>query len=681
MEISSSALYSALMRDMAISENDRKYVLTRLAAEGKHFLTVELPKVSKAMLVGLESGHFDRTELTSFRFKNSTLAFCGELLNKIFSKCNGILLTEPCSAAVGTIRQLCEYSYKLAYEFTEVQENKAKESFIKNEAELQGIGSNPEVLIFANKLRKDFETYYKDISRVHAHQILQEFRPRPTNGTFVGCDEFYFIDRISTASSRAYPSDVAAFRGYFKPYEGVKSYPMKGLKEPSFSELLLVPKDSRGPRTICRETLKRVETQMSYFDFMVSSLTRISQGAINFKDQLVNRKIAEESSVSKLYSTLDLKDASDRVSYKVISTIFRNSPGLNWFLNGSRRATHVKIDGEYQRLHKLAGMGSGLTFPSMSLLISLAICRGVKDRFAHLQYQDIRKDVFVYGDDICVPTKWADIAVIHLAKIGLKVNVAKSFVKGYFRESCGGDYFFGRDVTPCRVKLTNSKVEPNGNCAFSIADNAMAFKQLYEHTKELWKRGFKNAAKYLIGILDKFYLSRFGVRMSPGGFDIDCSLPVNYTIGTRHVDVFASTDVYTIQPTRRVGLDETKVVSRDGKVYQLDPLKYIGSSLKVGPRDKSVFCHTSGKMVNTTNHFVVQNNLVSLERTSPSADKRFGEVTNPRDLTFRKVSIPNDFFAMDFNRPREWFEERLRVEKFWNDLAALFVSIPNHAFL
>lgn len=656
-----------MMRDLLISEYDSKYVLRRLASEGVYFLTIELPKVSRALLIGLEEGFFDRTTLTSFSFYKSTIRFMGQLLNQVFHERTGILLQGSSGAAIRTIRQLCEYSYKLALPYSKETEKDAKKNFILNEEILEEIGRKPEVLVFANKLRKDFETHWQDLSRPCVHEILHKFRPRPTNGTFVGCDELYYLSRNSTAHSFRYPSDVESFSGFYKPYSGTKVINgLKPITEPDYSELMLVPKDSRGPRTICRETLKRVETQMSFFDFTTQGLHQGSEGAINFIDQLVNRKIAEESSVSKLYSTLDLKDASDMVSHRVISAIFGSSPGLRWFISGSRRATSVLVDGAFKKLHKLAGMGSGLTFPTMSLLISLSICRGVLDKYPNLLYNDVRKDVFVYGDDICIKSEWADIAAISLAKIGLKVNLLKSFSKGNFRESCGGDYFYGLDVTPCRIKLANSKVERKGLCEITVADNANAFEQVYAHTKELWKQGFFRTAKYFMGVLRTFYQSKFGIDMVPGCFDEYENLPVDYTRGTAHIPLHGFSTVYAVRPVQQEGLDVKPLISRNGRAYRLSPDSYLSTVLKVAPRNQTEHAATKA---------ACQENM---RRSDPSCGRSFGELTVPRTLTFVKTEVSNTFIINSPTLDREDYLKVLRNDKFWNDCAVLMHSAVFH---
>lgn len=685
MDFSLSGLYQSLMRDIPISDYDRKYVLTRLAAEGLTFLAVELPKVSKSVIVGLETGYFDRVELTSFRFKGAILHFCEELISLVFSRVDGKILPNPDGPAIGAIRQLCEYSYKLAVPFTLEKENEAKANFVKNEDELSALGRDSEVLRFATQLRKDFETHWPKLARAHVHEILSSYPPRPTAGTFVGSDDLYFIDRLST-TSRTYPAGNEAYKGFYKtcgvglvsnrPSErmgGTYSFKVSSLNETNHSELLLVPKDSRGPRTICRESRMRVETQMSYFDFMSTELTRGSQGAINFLDQQVNRLIAEKSSVSKSYATLDLKDASDRVSYQVVKTIFRNCPGLYWFVTGCRRASSVLVDNDLRQLNKLAGMGSGLTFPTMSLIISLAICNLVSKVYTDLNYDDIRKKIYVYGDDICVPTRWVGLARCALSNIGLKVNEQKSFVRGNFRESCGGDYFDGHDVTPCRIKLTNSKAEYYGLGRIKLADNADSFKQLYEHSKELWKHGFFSASKYLMSILNREYFNRFGIRMVAGVFDVDCSLPVDYTIGTRHLDVKGTSVLYTIRPEQIRGLDSRKIISNKGVVYELDTTKALYTKLAATPRsshglpDRSTEKLIDGRLRN-----------LDISRIKPASGSDFGDVTRPRKQAFAKVKVLNEFLCEQLLRSREDWLESHHVDRAYEAFAAVIVTVATH---
>jgi len=62
------------------------------------------------------------------------------------------------------------------------------------------------------------------------------------------------------------------------------------------------------------------------------------------------------------------------------------------------------------------------------------------------------REVYVYGDDIIVPTDDAAAVVGHLQKYYCKVNMSKSFWTGKFRESCGMDAFNGVEVTPTYIR-------------------------------------------------------------------------------------------------------------------------------------------------------------------------------------------------------------------------------------
>lgn len=604
-----SRVITALCSDLDIDTVSVNYILSRHQSEGIKFLTEALPRVSKTVIMSLEMGFFDRKTLTDFRFRGATLVFMQSLLNSVFCNRTGVVLTNPCPEAIRRIRQLCEYFYKLAISLAAEKENEAIESFLQNELELKSISHDQTYIDYANDLRKDFETYYPAISRASASDILSAHRPRSTSGTYVDADSMYFLHREST-SARQYPHKLRAFEGYFKPYPGAPVGRLRPAGEPVYSELLLVPKDSRGPRTICRETLKRLETQMSYFDFMIEKLTSISKGAINFLDQEVNRNLARSSSVDRKYATLDLKDASDRVSHKLISTIFRNSPGCSFFLKNVR-ATSVKIGDSIYPLHKVAGMGSGLTFPTMSLLASLAICHEVKKRF-NFSYDFIRKDIFIYGDDIIVPSNWYECAQRGLIKVGLKVNVAKSFIRSHFRESCGADFLNGSDVTIVRLKLSNSKpvISDTGLCICGNNDESIV--QIYEHSKECYDKNLTALSFYFLEVLRKTGVLTPGVRT-------DEPLLVDYSKGTSHLSYDMDYQVYSVSSKKMRAMDERVILSKNGRLAR-DPYKYLGSFLKRTSHSQGTSQYSSS---------IVEPTLAT-----------FAVLTIPRSIVLKKKKVP-----------------------------------------
>jgi len=149
-------------------------------------------------------------------------------------------------------------------------------------------------------------------------------------------------------------------------------------------------------------------------------------------------------------------------------------------------------------------MGSGYTFPCMALVIHLAICTHVS-KSLRIPYQHVMRNVYVYGDDIVVPVEWVDLAFKALTFVGLEVNKNKSYWRGPFRESCGGDYLHGNDVTPVRLRLSNSEGDARASaCGYKVAfgNRAAAVLQIERHARELVKAKLHSASNVLYGALE-----------------------------------------------------------------------------------------------------------------------------------------------------------------------------------
>jgi hypothetical protein len=241
------------------------------------------------------------------------------------------------------------------------------------------------------------------------------------------------------------------------------------------AKLIAVPKDSRGPRLICVHPAEAIWLQQGLrrqLERAISSHRRCfgpwPQGHIHFDDQSVNGKIALLSSRSRRYATLDMKEASDRISEPLVQILF----GDKYKYFGCCRAQKVLIPkvGSYANvrsdLNCYAPMGNATTFPVQSLVF-WAIC------VASLQCRGFHQPgaVFVFGDDIIVPTECAEFVIDDLESFGLLVNRTKSFWRGAFRESCGIDAFNGVNVTPLRWKTTLDAEHVTG--LQSLSDLAM----------------------------------------------------------------------------------------------------------------------------------------------------------------------------------------------------------------
>lgn len=175
---------------------------------------------------------------------------------------------------------------------------------------------------------------------------------------------------------------------------------------------------------------------------------------LDLNDQTLNQELAKLGSMDGVTCTLDLSSASDTISTNFVKYIIDDT---NWL--GALYATRVGLvefdDGRILPLEKFSAMGNGYTWELQSAIFYSMIR-------ASNEYHGMDGSVAaVYGDDIICHKDVADTLCDFLSACGLTVNKKKSFVSGYFRESCGKHYYKGYDVTPCYVRKpleTNQEV-------------------------------------------------------------------------------------------------------------------------------------------------------------------------------------------------------------------------------
>jgi hypothetical protein len=93
-------------------------------------------------------------------------------------------------------------------------------------------------------------------------------------------------------------------------------------------------------------------------------------------------------------------------------------------------------------------MGNGFTFPLQTMIFSALVTAayricGIK---IHKPRERAHGNFAVFGDDIIVDHRVYDAVVDVLVILGFRVNRDKSFNEGFFRESCGSDFYRGRNI-------------------------------------------------------------------------------------------------------------------------------------------------------------------------------------------------------------------------------------------
>lgn len=216
----------------------------------------------------------------------------------------------------------------------------------------------------------------------------------------------------------------------------------------SNNKISFVPKTAKIMRTIAVEPLLNSLVQKGIDKVLRGKLLRVG---IDLSDQGLNQELARQGSErddEESFVTIDLSAASDSVSMGIVDYLVPE----DWrALLGRVRSPSYEIDGVVDRYHKYCSMGNGFCFPLETLIFASACFAsgcGVP-----------RQDFAVYGDDIIVRKKHATRLLALLAHWGFKVNHGKTFLSGPFRESCGADWFGGKDVRPFTLDYELDRVE------------------------------------------------------------------------------------------------------------------------------------------------------------------------------------------------------------------------------
>lgn len=212
-------------------------------------------------------------------------------------------------------------------------------------------------------------------------------------------------------------------------------------------KLQFVPKNAKTDRTIDSQPTLNTLVQAGVGDWMMRRLKRFG---VDLRDQRPNQLLALQGSIDGQLATIDLRSASDTISYWLVKYLLPD----DWFrLLNSCKCSCTTLKGKTILLEKFCSMGNGFTFPLESLLFWALSKSAISfhDRL-HAQCSTLS----VYGDDIVCPT-WAFCEICHLLEVcGFEVNLSKSFVHGKFRESCGSDFYDGINVRPyyCRTVVS-----------------------------------------------------------------------------------------------------------------------------------------------------------------------------------------------------------------------------------
>lgn len=471
----------------------------RLSSEGIGFATSVLPNLSQGLFDLLEGRP---ASFTGFKLRDGMPVF----MRQVFL--NALDPSRDCRARyVAAIYQVAVAFKKLkhscGYKKSKLREQ--YEQFCSTDDELRNIDWFSEdlqpVLHRARFLCKQFAEGIDVNSR--------EFVPRPGPGATNTPTHPW--DRYEPTTRFTQIDNVMPYDAWFYPvpYDVVhqaRNYLALNCKVEPTSRFKFVPKTYGKARGICIEENEVQFMQQAVRRGLTHHIEKhpLYGRRITLNDQSNNQKLALESSKTKRFATIDMSDASDRVARELVSWLFQDNQDLHDVLMAlsTRLITPPRESNRRSALRtaKYAPMGSGLCFPVMSLVHMFLIRAMIQ--LSDAQYPHwLSTQVWVYGDDIVIPSQCFRTVCDVLPKFGMKINETKSFVTSQFRESCGVHAFDGVDVTPvfCRViPQKNSTAKTR-----SIIETEFLF----------WNRGWFETARML-----RYWGSRTEKRLSRKGF-------------------------------------------------------------------------------------------------------------------------------------------------------------------
>jgi len=483
-------------------ERDREEIRGRVRSEGMGFLTKTLPRLGKSLDKALSKGEL--LQFRSFKKRPGTQlpAFCWELFNRLFDT-DGRERSDACPMVLKQLRQLLFVLYKLKLPYDEETANNAILGFIEVDASLPHTVAERLSVDEASILRDARTIVHSVLGGLSAVDIIPKHGPGSVATGESAANKRYF-SRIVGSIEQVYPFTEYFCYNLSHVADRIDRIQSLELLTHGTAKVVLVPKDSRGPRIISCEPLENQWIQQGQMTAIVRHLEAhpLTRGHVNFTDQTVNRRLALEGSRIGNLSTLDMKEASDRVSRKLVDYLLPE----HWVeaLNASRSIDTRLPSGQILPLNKFAPMGSAVCFP-VEALVFWSLCVSIVKRTRGVGQAEARSQLYVYGDDIICSS--ADQAAIrqYLPKFALKVNDDKSCTHGFFRESCGCDAYKGVDVTPTKI-----------SSVWSQSLNTENYESYVAYSNALYDHGYYGVAKFLESRIQSMRKTPFTERQTNG---------------------------------------------------------------------------------------------------------------------------------------------------------------------
>lgn len=283
-------------------------------------------------------------------------------------------------------------------------------------------------------------------------------------GAAIGAQNGDFLSKFATSVLTA--TDQSLFMFY---EQAIRSHPTwnaceiirntrKGRRIVAGNRLSFVPKTAKISRCICTEPILNMFFQKGIQGSLERQLKQVIGIDLSTQPD-ENSRLAQIGSLTGRFGTIDLQSASDSMSISIVRDFFPSR--VFDLLMRFRSPTTTLPGGEEVELHMVSSMGNAFTFPLQTLFFSALVlgayrAMGIKPiHFRGHIGSEGKSNFAVFGDDIIVLQQAFGLVTRLLELTGFTVNQDKSFNEGLFRESCGHDYYDGRNVRGVFIQHLN----------------------------------------------------------------------------------------------------------------------------------------------------------------------------------------------------------------------------------
>lgn len=457
-------------------DRDLAYAEARIKEENLAFLGITLPNYEKGLLAALTRGWIGDDLFPGFRCRGGLPTFLSGFLRLIFDV-DGKVRDDVDIRVIRSLRQVLLLVSKIELPCSEKRTRNAIQAYAITDSSLEEIPRSL-LLDFKDAARVLLAPY---LAEVEATLWSGEWIPRHSSGALATREKYNerFGNRVWTERLQAvFPWWDEVATSYKEVVSNADDFRILARDEETPSKVATIPKTMKGPRIIAEEPVWNQFVQQGILHAMTDTLKkprfRRLADIFSWLDQEPNRDLARVGSIDGSFATLDLSEASDRVSLQLVEALLDCHPFLREAVLASRSERATLYPGRVVTLKKFASMGSSLCFPIESMVFF------VIEALAWAEVQGIVPSALrmrglprmrVYGDDLIVPQKVAQILSQRLEAYGLKVNTRKSFTTGPIRESCGSDWYLGEDISVFKLRhpVPDSKDQPE------LIDKAVSF--------------------------------------------------------------------------------------------------------------------------------------------------------------------------------------------------------------